>query len=146
MAEDLGPPQFLVRDATLFEGGDTNLYAYVRNDPVNFLDPGGKVPVPVLIVGGAGFGILYYNIAPNVQACLESRNNATQLYNHAANKLCGSEAQLRLKGLADRALVDAARYCWLAGYNLPVTPAQGTFPTSKADLLPLTTNNHTSTY
>ncbi|MBN1960884.1 MAG: hypothetical protein JW841_08050, partial [Deltaproteobacteria bacterium] len=29
------------KDPILFEGGDTNLYTYVRNDPVNFLDISG---------------------------------------------------------------------------------------------------------
>ena len=28
-------------DPILFAGGDSNLYAYVRNSPVNFVDPAG---------------------------------------------------------------------------------------------------------
>ncbi len=41
------------KDPIRFEGGDTNLYGYVINDPVNFADPDGQVPVP-LITGGIG--------------------------------------------------------------------------------------------
>ena len=33
--------RWLTRDPILFEGGDTNLYAYVGGDPVNFVDPSG---------------------------------------------------------------------------------------------------------
>jgi RHS repeat-associated protein len=33
--------RWLQRDPIKFEGGDTNLYAYVGNDPVNYVDPSG---------------------------------------------------------------------------------------------------------
>jgi RHS repeat-associated protein len=31
--------RWMARDPILFDGGDTNLYAYVENDPINMLDP-----------------------------------------------------------------------------------------------------------
>lgn len=34
--------RWLQRDPIGFRGGDTNLYGYVLNDPVNFVDPSGK--------------------------------------------------------------------------------------------------------
>lgn len=34
--------RWTAKDPILFGGGDTNLYGYVLNDPVNFNDPGGK--------------------------------------------------------------------------------------------------------
>ena len=34
--------RWTAKDPILFEGGDLNLYEYVRGDPVNFLDPTGK--------------------------------------------------------------------------------------------------------
>ncbi len=37
---DIG--RWLSKDPILFEGGDTNLYSYVTNDPVNFVDPEGE--------------------------------------------------------------------------------------------------------
>jgi RHS repeat-associated protein len=45
------------KDPILFEGGDTNLFGYVNNDPINFIDPsglrindqtGGKIPVEIV--------------------------------------------------------------------------------------------------
>ena len=45
------------KDPILFNGGDTNLYGYTLNDPVNFIDPSGKslagiIVYPILIGGG----------------------------------------------------------------------------------------------
>jgi RHS repeat-associated protein len=31
--------RWLERDPIMFEAGDTNLYAYVNNDPINYIDP-----------------------------------------------------------------------------------------------------------
>lgn len=51
------------KDPILFAGGDTNLYGYVLNDPVNFVDPSGNFAVEIgvgflgqigLLGGGAG--------------------------------------------------------------------------------------------
>jgi RHS repeat-associated protein len=53
---------FLSEDPKRFRGG-LNLYAYTRNSPVNFTDPNGTVPVPVIIIVGVivvEFGIHYY--------------------------------------------------------------------------------------
>jgi RHS repeat-associated protein len=36
--------RWTTKDPIVFYGGDTNLYAYVLNDPVNFSDPSGKQP------------------------------------------------------------------------------------------------------
>jgi uncharacterized protein RhaS with RHS repeats len=33
--------RFISKDPILFNGGDTNLYGYVMNDPINFIDPSG---------------------------------------------------------------------------------------------------------
>jgi RHS repeat-associated protein len=36
--------RWTAKDPILFAGGDTNLYGYVLNDPVNFIDPDGLAP------------------------------------------------------------------------------------------------------
>ncbi len=57
--------RWLSRDPILFAGGDTNLMAYVANDPVNFIDPSGLLSddqVAGIIggaVGGAAVGAYY---------------------------------------------------------------------------------------
>lgn len=36
--------RWTTKDPIRFNGGNTNLYGYVLNDPINFLDSSGKVP------------------------------------------------------------------------------------------------------
>ena len=43
--------RFLSKDPISFDGGDTNLYGYVANDPINFRDPTGKI-IGVDDIGG----------------------------------------------------------------------------------------------
>jgi hypothetical protein len=51
----------LSKDPIRFNGGDTNLYGYVMQDPVNFIDPTGNIKTGQLIGGvvlfGAGAGL-----------------------------------------------------------------------------------------
>ena len=46
--------RFISEDPIDFEGGDTNLYAYVGNNPCNFTDPNGNSPFLA-----CGMGVLY---------------------------------------------------------------------------------------
>ncbi|MRS05091.1 hypothetical protein EG832_18040, partial [bacterium] len=41
--------RFITRDPISFAGGDVNLYAYVRNNPVNFTDPNGLFAQAIVI-------------------------------------------------------------------------------------------------
>ena len=55
--------RWTAKDPILFAGGDTNLYGYVFNDPMNFIDINGNIPVNIVTsvigaVGGAMFGIV----------------------------------------------------------------------------------------
>ncbi len=51
--------RFTAKDPILFRGGDANLYAYVGNDPVNWVDPNGlwSASVDVVFIAGGGFTI-----------------------------------------------------------------------------------------
>jgi len=45
----VGTGRWTAKDLIGFTGGDTNLYGYVSNDPLNLLDPYGSLPVLVII-------------------------------------------------------------------------------------------------
>jgi RHS repeat-associated protein len=53
-ARDYDPEigRWVSKDPILFAGGDTNLYGYVMNDPVNFIDPLGLFDIKI---GGFNF-------------------------------------------------------------------------------------------
>jgi RHS repeat-associated protein len=44
--------RFVTKDPIGFAGGDVNLYTYIQNDPVNYIDPEGSTPLAVAIGGG----------------------------------------------------------------------------------------------
>lgn len=51
---DPGMGRWTNKDPIGFAGGDTNVYVYVGNDPVNLVDPQGKYPVAAVVVVGLG--------------------------------------------------------------------------------------------
>jgi RHS repeat-associated protein len=53
--------RFISEDPIGFAGGDINLYAYVRNNPVNLKDPKGTAIVPILIVGTVAIAESYFH-------------------------------------------------------------------------------------
>ena len=48
------------KDPIGFAGGDTNLYGYVLNDPVNFVDPQGANAIAPAIGIGAEIGTIVF--------------------------------------------------------------------------------------
>jgi RHS repeat-associated protein len=48
--------RWLAKDPILFGGGQSNLYVYVNNDPINHTDPSGHWGFAIGGSGGAGFG------------------------------------------------------------------------------------------
>jgi len=48
--------RWTAKDPILFAGGDTDLYSYVLNDPINLIDPIGTVGVAGAIIGGIAGG------------------------------------------------------------------------------------------
>ena len=55
--------RWTAKDPIFFGGGQGNLYVYVENNPVNYTDPDGNLPLPVwgAIVTGVGFIIWEIN-------------------------------------------------------------------------------------
>ena len=49
--------RFISKDPILFAGGDTNLYGYTFNDPVNFIDPSGHFGIAGAAVGFLSGGL-----------------------------------------------------------------------------------------
>ncbi len=49
--------RWLSKDPILFEGDDENLYGYVWNDPVNWIDPDGKIGRQYAVPENLGGGI-----------------------------------------------------------------------------------------
>jgi RHS repeat-associated protein len=58
-ARDYDPSvgRWTAKDPIRFGGGDSNLYAYVVGDPVNYLDPDGRLGIPGAVIGAAGGGL-----------------------------------------------------------------------------------------
>ena len=52
-ARDYDPDtgRWTVKDPIGFQGDETDLYGYVLNDPVNFVDPEGEVPAIIVWIG-----------------------------------------------------------------------------------------------
>jgi|CXWL01.1.fsa_nt_gi RHS repeat-associated protein len=51
--------RWTAKDPILFSGGDTNLYGYVVNDPVNAIDPLGLWAFSFEVYGGVGGGVAF---------------------------------------------------------------------------------------
>ena len=52
--------RWTAKDPIDFGGGDVNLYGYVFNDPVRFIDSEGEWIGPALAFGGAGAALAYF--------------------------------------------------------------------------------------
>ena len=55
----------------MFEGGDSNLYGYVVNDPVNFVDPKGKQKIMEDIIKAKNFDP-FINIGQATKGCVKN--------------------------------------------------------------------------
>ena len=72
--------RWVQRDPIKFQGGDTNLYAYVGNDPVNFIDPSGLLSQIITI---------YDNGIATHSALLITNANGAYLYDPSGSYSTG---------------------------------------------------------
>ena len=63
--------RWTTKDPIGFRGGDTNLYAYVENDPVNWRDPWGLLDSKGSWYAGVGGGFKVKVTSKGVSVCLE---------------------------------------------------------------------------
>ncbi len=63
--------RWTAKDPIHFDGGQINLYVYVGNDPVNRIDPEGKVVHPLVFAIGTALSILGYAGLAGSFKCLE---------------------------------------------------------------------------
>ncbi len=76
-ARDYGPEigRWTAKDPIRFEGGDTNLYGYVVDDPINLIDPNGEIWSWVIggaIGAGYDFMLQYWQSDGNLK-CIDSK-------------------------------------------------------------------------
>lgn len=87
------------KDPILFNGGDTNLYGYVLQDPINLIDPPGTGPIGfgVCVVGG---GLSYLSLVKdtkNLQNQLnQNRQKASSCEEGSDERLALDQEYLRL--------------------------------------------------
>ena len=90
-ARDYDPSigRWTTKDPIRFDGGDLSLYGYVLNDPINFIDPNGKMALPGGVIG-AIVGIievtgLFCSSFP--QACIDAIKDFEDWVNDRDRKL-----------------------------------------------------------
>jgi YD repeat-containing protein len=63
--------RWTVKDPIIFSGGDTNLFGYVLNDPINMIDPSGLLSLEGSAYGGFGGGGKLSITTEGISVCAE---------------------------------------------------------------------------
>lgn len=98
--------RWTAKDPIRFNGGDANLYGYAFNDPVNWIDPDGRLGIVAVIPVVVGLGVLAYNAVnlgessqqhyqdvvnfPNLPQAEQTVENATKLKEGQAEVIQGA--------------------------------------------------------
>jgi uncharacterized protein RhaS with RHS repeats len=96
--------RFISEDPIGFNGGDINLYAYVKNNPVNAIDPSGEHPV-LVIAAAAALIILYPAIAngPGLGNPVYNNDPAREMVGDIPYMVIGGVTLSKLWGIIGRA-------------------------------------------
>ncbi len=90
---DAGSGRWTAQDAIGFDGEDSNLYAYVGNDPVNLVDPAGlcysyadlAIDVGSLAIGGISLKVGYFLVVKGLER-IAARRLAAQVLSRGVTK------------------------------------------------------------
>ena len=98
------------KDSILFDGGDTNLFGYVTNDPVNFVDPDGNLTITEWVVIGTLLTLIITMATVNAgrKARIKLDNTLTKRLREAAENINNSTFPNKNKPAITPE--DAARY------------------------------------
>ena len=135
---DAATGRWMTKDPISFAGGDSNLYAYASDNPLNIIDPNGKFGVIAGAVAvAAGIAIIASNI-DSLQDFIDSLNNLR----HSSDALGGiadqdeiTQADLDQYNNWRSDTADAAVCGGRVGANAPGVAGTGGFPTSTNDLI-----------
>jgi len=87
-----GLQRFISEDRIGFKGGDVNLYAYVRNDPINLVDPLGQDTLQVAISGGLIYGA--GTAVGSVGIAIDGSGNIGVYYEYGVGAAAGGEGSV----------------------------------------------------
>ena len=129
----------MAKDPIGFAGGDSNLYGYVLNDPVNLVDPSGEFSIlgiitTAIVVGYIGYQFYkYLKDAANSYSKSYTNNKSNYRVNYGAClDMNNSEACDKVSDYGQDIVKDAGRLT-KKGATLPGTFMGGPIPTNTGE-------------
>jgi RHS repeat-associated protein len=110
---DAAVGSFISVDPIGFEAGDSNLYRYVLNSPINYTDPSGQI-IPLFVAGMVAMGVMNALIDINVQLAVNDMTDSYEM-NWASVGVSFATGMVGF-GLAQRA-TNAGSWAWKIASN-----------------------------
>lgn len=129
--------RWTAKDPLQFGGGDSNLYGYAFGDPVNFVDPSGRVPV-LLVVGAVVVTVAL--VLPTILTAIDSAHQLDIDRRNFERAACdplndGGQNLTQLRAQHGRSTQRAGARIAEAARNIPGTSLGGTPVTSDIDVV-----------